>query len=159
MFGVVYQADSVIQTDLEEWNRVANENVNQAVQALEEDSPLQRRIEQNARVVLLIQSESLASPADFRGVRDSRKTIMTPKEEKYEKELEELEFKVGGVFAISTPDGHKKRWDRKNKLVRREISAAETLEEKQRLSQKLIDLKRTEKKLGEKLAALHANFS
>lgn len=51
MFGVVYQADSVIQTDLEEWNRVANENVNQAVQALEEDSPLQRRIEQNARVV------------------------------------------------------------------------------------------------------------
>lgn len=72
MFSVICQADSVIQTDLEEWNRVANENVNQAVQALEEDSPLQRRIEQNARVVSLIQSESLASPEDFRGVRDSR---------------------------------------------------------------------------------------
>lgn len=83
---------------------------------------------------------------------------MSPEEEKYEKELEELEFKAGGVFAIPTPDGHKKRWERKKELVRRKISVAETLEEKQRLEQKLIDLERTEKKLGEKLAELHANF-
>lgn len=84
---------------------------------------------------------------------------MTPAEKKYEQELEELEFKAGGVFAISTPSGHKKRWERKKELVRREISAAKTPEDKQRLSQKLVELEHTEKELGEKLASLHANLS
>lgn len=84
---------------------------------------------------------------------------MTPAEEKYEQELEELEFKAGGAFAISTPSGHKKRWERKKELVRREISAARTPEEKKRLSQKLAELERTSKELGEKLASLHEVFS
>lgn len=71
-FSVVNQADSAVQRDLEEWNRVAGENVNQALQALEADSPIRRRIEQNARVVSFIQEESLVSPEDFRGIRDDR---------------------------------------------------------------------------------------
>jgi hypothetical protein len=78
-------------------------------------------------------------------------------EAQYEKELSELELKAGGVFAVPTPDGHKKRWERKKELVRREISATSNPEEKQRLEQKLIDLERLELDLGEKLASLHAN--
>lgn len=84
---------------------------------------------------------------------------MSLAEEKYEQELEELEVKAGGVFAIATPSGHKKRWERKKELVRREISAARTPEDKKRLSQKLAELERTSKELGEKLAELHANLS
>ena len=34
---------------------------------------------------------------------------MTNEAEKYEKELEELELKAGGVFAVPTSAGHKKR--------------------------------------------------
>lgn len=83
---------------------------------------------------------------------------MTPEEQKYEKELEELEFKAGGVFAISTPEGHKKRWERKKELVRREISAAETPEEKKRLSQKLVELERKELELAQKLTEIYANL-
>ncbi len=37
------------------------------------------------------------------------------------------------------------------------ISAATTPEEKKRLSQKLVELERTEKELAEKLAEVHAN--
>jgi hypothetical protein len=84
---------------------------------------------------------------------------MSLAEEKYDQELEELEFKAGGVFAISTPSGHKKRWERKKELVRREISAAKTPEEKNCLSQKLVELEHTEKELGEKLAELHGVLS
>jgi len=81
---------------------------------------------------------------------------MTHNEEtQYEKELEKLEFKAGGVFAVLTPDGHKKRWERKKELVRREIAAASTSEEKQRLLQKLDELERNELVLAEKLAALN----
>lgn len=84
---------------------------------------------------------------------------MSLAEEKYNQEIEELEFKAGGAFAISTPSGHKKRWERKKELVRREIFAARTPEEKKRLSQKLAELERREKELAEKLAELHANLS
>jgi uncharacterized protein YceH (UPF0502 family) len=84
---------------------------------------------------------------------------MSLAEEKYDQELEELEFKAGGVFAISTPSGHKKRWERKKELVRREISTARTPEEKKRLSQKLAELERREKELAEKLAELHEVLS
>ncbi len=84
---------------------------------------------------------------------------MTPAEEQYSQELEELEFKAGGVFAISTPSGHKKRWERKKELVQREMSAASSPEEKKRLSQKLAELERKELELSEKLALLHANPS
>ena len=84
---------------------------------------------------------------------------MSLAEEKYDQELEELEFKAGGAFAISTPSGHKKRWERKKELVRREISAARTPEEKNHLSQKLAELERREKELAEKLAELHEVLS
>lgn len=77
---------------------------------------------------------------------------MTPEEEKYEKELEELELKVGGVLTVPTPAGHKKRWERKKELVRREIAAASTLSEKQRLKRKLDELERNELMVTEKLA-------
>lgn len=78
---------------------------------------------------------------------------MTPEAEKYEKELEELELKAGGVFAVLTPDGHKKRWERKKELVLREIAAASDPHEKQQLEQKLDELERQELVLVEKLAA------
>lgn len=78
---------------------------------------------------------------------------MTPEQEKYEKELEELELKAGGVFAVPTPAGHKKRWERKKELVRREIAVASTPEEKQRLERKLDELERNELVVTEKLAA------
>ncbi|AFZ33584.1 MULTISPECIES: hypothetical protein [Cyanophyceae] len=84
---------------------------------------------------------------------------MSLAEEKYDREIEELEFKAGGVFAISTPSGHKKRWERKKELVRREISATRTPEEKKRLSQKLAELERREKEFAEKLAELHEVLS
>ena len=76
---------------------------------------------------------------------------MTSEQEKYEKELEELELKAGGVFAVPTPAGHKKRWERKKELVRREIAVASNPEEKQRLEQKLDELERQELVLAEKL--------
>ncbi len=69
MFYVVRQADSVVYRDLEEWSRVAAELVNQVI---ENDSPLQSRIETNARVILYMNEEALVSPEDFRGVRDDR---------------------------------------------------------------------------------------
>jgi hypothetical protein len=78
---------------------------------------------------------------------------MTSFEEKYEKELEELELKAGGVFAVPTTAGHKKRWERKKELVRRALSAASNPDEKQRLKQKLDELERLELVLAEKLAA------
>ncbi len=84
---------------------------------------------------------------------------MSLAEEKYDQDLEELEFKAGGAFAISTPSGHKKRWERKKELVRREISTARTPEEKKCLSQKLAELERRENELAEKLAELHEVLS
>lgn len=74
-------------------------------------------------------------------------------EEKYERELSELELKAGGVFAIPTAAGHRKRWERKKELVRREIAAALTVDEKQRLEQKLKEVERNEAVVAEKLAA------
>ena len=82
---------------------------------------------------------------------------MTSEQEKYEKELEELELKAGGVFAVPTPAGHKKRWERKKELVRREIAVASNPEEKQRLEQKLDELERLELVLAEKLAQVNSN--
>ena len=76
---------------------------------------------------------------------------MTPEAEKYEKELEELELKAGGVFAVPTSAGHKKRWERKKELVRLEIAAASTPSEKQRLERKLDELERNELVVTEKL--------
>ena len=72
MFSVVNQANFTVRRDLDEWDRVAQEKVNQALKALEADSPMRRRIEQNARVVSFIQVEALTAPEDFRGVRDDR---------------------------------------------------------------------------------------
>ncbi len=74
-------------------------------------------------------------------------------QEKYERELSELELKAGGVFAIPTATGHKKRWERKKELVRRSIAAAPTVDEKQRLEQKLKEIERNELVVAEKLAA------
>ncbi len=67
MFSVVNQADSTVHRDLEEWSRVAAKLVNQAV---ENDSPLQSRIEANARLISLIQEDAVSTPENFRGVRD-----------------------------------------------------------------------------------------
>ena len=72
MFSVVNQANFTVRGDLEEWDRVAQENVNQALKALYADSQIRRRIDVNARVVSFIQVEALAAPEDFRGVRDDR---------------------------------------------------------------------------------------
>lgn len=69
MFNFVNTADSRVRSDLEEWNRVAASNVNQA-QAVSSDSPLLGRISANARLILLITANSLVEPESFRGVRD-----------------------------------------------------------------------------------------
>lgn len=82
---------------------------------------------------------------------------MTSEQEKSEKELSELELKAGGVFAVPTTAGHKKRWERKKELVRREIEKASTAAEKQRKEQKLSEIERNELVLAEKLAARHIN--
>jgi hypothetical protein len=74
-------------------------------------------------------------------------------EEEYERELSELELKAGGVFAIPTAAGHKKRWERKKELVRREIAAATNPSDRQRLEQKLGELQRNKAVVAEKLAA------
>lgn len=67
VFSVVNQADSAVHRDLLEWSRVAAELVNQAV---ENNLPLRRRIEANARLISLIQSDAVSTPENFRGVRD-----------------------------------------------------------------------------------------
>ena len=74
-------------------------------------------------------------------------------EEEYERQLSEIEFLVGGVFAVPTAAGHRKRWERKKELVRREIAAAPTVDEKQRLEQKLKEIEHNELVVAEKLAA------
>lgn len=78
-------------------------------------------------------------------------------EAQYEAQLAELELKAGGVFAVPTPNGHKKRWQRKQELVRREIAAASDPQEKQRLERHLEELKRQELLLAEKLIARPTN--
>lgn len=72
VFSVVNQADSTVHRDLEEWSRVAAKLVNQAV---ENDSPLQSRIEANARLISLIQEDAVSTPENFRGVRDSSENL------------------------------------------------------------------------------------
>ncbi|KJH69541.1 hypothetical protein [Aliterella atlantica] len=78
-------------------------------------------------------------------------------EAQYEAQLAELELKAGGVFAVPTLNGHKKRWQRKQELVRREIAAASDPQEKQRLERHLDELKRQELLLAEKLIARPTN--
>lgn len=68
MFSVVNQANSAVHRDLQEWSLFAAELVNQAI---ENDSPLLRRIEANARLISLIQSDAVSTPENFRGVRDT----------------------------------------------------------------------------------------
>lgn len=68
----------------------------------------------------------------------------------YEKELEELELKAGGVFAVPTAAGHRKRWERKKELVRRSIAAATNPEDRQCLEQKLKEIERNEVVVAEK---------
>ena len=72
-------------------------------------------------------------------------------EAQYETQLAELELKSGGVFAVPTPNGHKKRWQRKQELVLRELAAASDPQEKQRLERKLDQLERNELVVTEKL--------
>ncbi len=69
MFSVVNQANSVVYRDLEQWSLFVTESVNQAI---ENDSPLRRRIEVNANVISDMLLEALVSPEDFRGVRDDQ---------------------------------------------------------------------------------------
>ena len=69
MFFVVNQANSVVHRDLEQWSLFATESVNQAI---ENDSPLRRRIEVNANVISDMLLEALVSPEDFRGIRDDQ---------------------------------------------------------------------------------------
>jgi hypothetical protein len=57
------------------------------------------------------------------------------------------------VFAVPTAAGHRKRWERKKELVRREITAATNPSDRQRLEQKLGELQRNEAVVAEKLAA------
>ena len=78
-------------------------------------------------------------------------------EAQYETQLAELELKSSGVFAVPTPNGHKKRWQRKQELVLRELAAASDPQEKQRLERKLDELKRQELLLAEKLIARPTN--
>ena len=78
-------------------------------------------------------------------------------EVQYEAQLAELELKAGGVFAVPTSNGHKKRWQRKQELVRQEIAAASDPHEKQRLERHLDELKRQELLLAEKLIARPTN--
>ena len=68
MFSVVNQANSIVHRDLTQWSLLATELVNQAI---ENDSPLLRRIEANARLISLIQSDAVSTPENFRGVRDT----------------------------------------------------------------------------------------
>lgn len=72
MFYFVNTADSSVRSDLEEWSRVSVSNVNQAI---ENDSPLQSRIEANARLISLIQEDAVSTPENFRGVRDSNGSL------------------------------------------------------------------------------------
>lgn len=68
MFSVVNQANCAVHRDLLEWSLFAAELVNQAI---ENDSPLLRRIEANARLISLLQSDAVSTPENFRGVRDT----------------------------------------------------------------------------------------
>lgn len=72
VFSVVNQADSTVHRDLEEWSQVAAKLVNQAV---ENNSPLQSRIEANARLISLIQEDAVSTPENFRGVPDSSENL------------------------------------------------------------------------------------
>lgn len=67
MFSAVNQANSAVHRDLAEWSQVAVQLVNQAI---ESNLPLLRRIEANARLISLIQSDAVSTPENFRGVRD-----------------------------------------------------------------------------------------
>jgi hypothetical protein len=72
VFSVVNQAEEAVHRDLEEWSRVAAKLVNQAI---ETGSPLRRRIEANARLISLIQSDAVSTPENFRGVRDTNGSL------------------------------------------------------------------------------------
>lgn len=67
MFSFVDRADYTIHQELEEWSRVANSNLSQAI---ENDSQERDTIQANAGMIALIQDGALLQPEDFRGVRD-----------------------------------------------------------------------------------------
>lgn len=67
VFSFIDRADYTIHQELEEWSQVAASNVSRAIK---EDLPLRGRIEANAGLILLIQSEAVVQAESFRGVRD-----------------------------------------------------------------------------------------
>lgn len=69
MFSAVKRANSTVHSDLQHWSQKATESVNRAI---ENGSPLQRRIEVNANAISDLLLEALVSPEDFRGIRDDR---------------------------------------------------------------------------------------
>jgi hypothetical protein len=77
-------------------------------------------------------------------------------QEKYLQELEELERSCGGVFACITPERHKKRWEQKASQLEQQIAAAETVEEKKYLQQKLIELNQREQRKADRIAEVHS---
>jgi hypothetical protein len=76
--------------------------------------------------------------------------------EKYVQELEELERSCGGVFACITPERHTKRWEQKASQLTQLLAAASTVEEKEDLQQKLIELNQREQRKAERLAQVHS---
>lgn len=78
------------------------------------------------------------------------------KQEKYLQELEELERSCGGVFACITPERHKKRWEQKASKLTQLLAAASTVEEKEDLQQKLIELNQREQKKADRIAQVHS---
>ena len=81
----------------------------------------------------------------------------TPSEQqKYLQELKELECSCGGVFACTTPERHKKRWEQKVSNLQQHIAAAETPEEKERYRQKLTKLNQAEHKKAYLIAEVYS---
>lgn len=66
MFFAIDRADTNIYNQLREWLVVAIDSINAQTDNLE----LLRKLQINARIILLIQETALLQPEDFRGVKD-----------------------------------------------------------------------------------------
>ena len=81
---------------------------------------------------------------------------MMPEEKaQFWKEVEEAEAQFG-VLACITPERHKKRWEQKASKLTQQIVAAETVEQKEYLQQKLIELNQREQRKAVLIALVHS---
>lgn len=83
----------------------------------------------------------------------------TPEEQaQFRKEISSAEEQFGVDTFSPSLERHKQRWQRRHEQVLAQIASAQTLEEKERLLAKLVELEQSEKKTAAILGELIANL-